>query len=194
MVRNSLVYDQLFKEKHRFTLQVGIETNSVKSKGGSSKRYGYLPDRGETFATPPITYLSYGSETSNSDIVNGASSVVNRKENALSEYMSVVYTYNDLYVINFNGRIDASNRFAQDKNKRFEPTWSVGLKWRIANERFAQDLWWLNNLDFYASYGYQGNAVTTVSPYLIAYDGGIDTRYQDFVLKIKSLPYPDLGW
>lgn len=29
---------------------------------------------------------------------------------------------------------------------------------------------------------------------MIAYDGGIDTRYQDFVLKIKSLPYPDLGW
>lgn len=89
MVRNSLVYDQLFKEKHRLILQVGIETNSVKSKGGANKRYGYLPDRGETFATPPITYLSYGSETSNSDIVNGSSSVVNRKENALSEYMSV---------------------------------------------------------------------------------------------------------
>ena len=32
-VRNSLVFDRLFKDKHRVTLQLGIETNSVKTKG-----------------------------------------------------------------------------------------------------------------------------------------------------------------
>lgn len=194
MVRNSLVYDQLFKNTHRFTFQLGIETNSVKTKGDSNKRYGYLPDRGETFATPPLVYIFQGNETINNEIANGAASVINRRNNSLSEYMSAVYTYNDLYVFNFNGRVDASNRFGQDKNKRFEPTWSAGLKWRMANERFAKKTWWLNNLDLYASWGYQGNAVTAVSPYLIAYDGGLDNRYNEYILKIKSLPYPDLGW
>ena len=55
-VRNSLVYNRLFKEKHRVTLQLGIETNSTETKGETNKRYGYMPDRGESFATPPAIY------------------------------------------------------------------------------------------------------------------------------------------
>lgn len=93
----------------------------------------------------------------NSSYVNGSSKVVNKVDNKLSEYLSAVYTYDDCYVLNFSARLDASNRFGQDKNKRFEPTWSVGAKWRVTNERFASDLWWLNNLELYASYGYQGS-------------------------------------
>lgn len=166
----------------------------MQNKGGYNKRYGYLPDRGETFATPPLIYLERGEEVTNTAIANGAAGVINRKDNALSEYLSAVYNYNDLYILNVNGRVDASNRFGQDKNKRFEPTWSAGVKWRVANEPFARKMDWLNNLDLYASFGYQGNAVTSVSPYLIAYDGGLDNRYNEYVLNIKSLPYPDLGW
>ena len=74
-----------------------------------------------------------------------------------------MYTYDDRYVVNFSGRVDASNRFGQDKNKRFQPTWSAGLKWRITNEEFARKTWWLNPLDLYGFYGYQGNAVSSVS-------------------------------
>lgn len=194
MVRNSLVYDRSFREKHRVTFQLGVETNSIQNKGGYNKRYGYLPDRGETFATPPLIYYERGEAVTNTAIANGAASVVNRKDNALSEYLSAVYNYNDLYILNVNGRVDASNRFGQNKNHRFEPTWSTGIKWRVANEPFIQKLNWLNNLDLYASFGYQGNAVTSVSPYLIAYDGGLDNRYNEYVLNIKSLPYPGLGW
>ena len=63
-----------------------------------------------------------------------------------------------------------------------------------ATERFAKNLWWLNNLDLIASYGSQGNAVETVSPYLIAKDGGVNEYYNAYLLNISSLPYPDLGW
>ena len=38
-VRNSLVYDKLINDKHRVTLQVGIETNSVKTKGETSQKF-----------------------------------------------------------------------------------------------------------------------------------------------------------
>ena len=194
-VRNALVYDRLLQDKHRVTLQLGIETNTTKTEGGNNARWGYLRGRGETFATPPTTYLYLGiNQEDNSSYVNGSSKVVNKVDNKLSEYLSAVYTYDDCYVLNFSARLDASNRFGQDKNKRFEPTWSVGAKWRVTNERFASDLWWLNNLELYASYGYQGNAVSNVSPYLIASNGSLDSYYQSYVLNIKSLPYPNLGW
>lgn len=39
-VRNALVYDRMFKEVHRLTLQLGIETNSTKTRGTTGKRYG----------------------------------------------------------------------------------------------------------------------------------------------------------
>lgn len=195
MVRNSLVYDRLFGDKHKVTLQLGIETNAVKTKGNTLKRYGYLPDRGETFTAPPSFYLDIdGTQKDNSYFVNGEATILNRVDNKLSEYMLAVYTYDDRYVLNFSARLDASNRFAQDKNKRFEPTWSIGAKWRVARESFALGLLWLDNLDLYGSCGYQGNAVSSVSPYLLATDGGFDESYKDYVLLVKSLAYPNLGW
>ena len=155
-----------------------------------------MPDRGESFATPPSSYLDHGDpdyEIDNNNYVRGSFSVVNRVENELSEYASAIYTYDGRYVFNFSGRVDASNRFGQDKNKRFEPTWSAGLKWRVARERIFEGSWWLNNLDIYSSYGYQGNAVSSVSPELIA-TNSYSTLIRAYVLKIKTLPYPDLGW
>ena len=192
-VRNALVYDRMFKDVHRMTLQLGIETNSTKTRGSTGKRYGYLRDRGETFVKLPMTYIYLGDPVDN-DLAQGEATVLNKIDNKLSEYVSAVYAYDNRYVLNVSARLDASNRFGQDKNKRFEPTWSVGAKWRVASENFARDLWWLNNLDLIASYGYQGNAVETVSPYLIAEQGGVNEYYNDYVLNVKSLPYSDLGW
>ena len=192
--RNSLIFDRMFKDKHRLTVQLGIETNSVKTTGTSNTRYGYMPDKGKTFVIPPYYYYNYlGEEFDNTTYCIGTRSDIDRQNNELSEYGSLVYTFNDRYVLNASGRVDASNRFGQDKNKRFEPTWSIGAKWRATQENFLQGKWWLNNLDLYASFGYQGNAVTTVSPELIGQHQYIDA-YKNFGYSISSLPYPDLGW
>lgn len=153
-----------------------------------------MPDRGESFATPPATYYwDMSIERDNKDVVSGEHSIVNRIENSLSEFATAVYTYDNRYVLNFSARLDASNRFGQDKNKRFQPTWSAGFKWNVASEPFVAASWWLNNLDIYTSYGYQGNAVSSVSPELITTEKYLD-HYGAYGLEIKSLPYPDLGW
>ena len=195
-VRNALVYDHMFEDIHRLTLQLGVETNSSKTRGTTSKRYGYLKDRGETFIKLPLTYsdLAWEGDLLDNDLAQGEAMVLNKIDNKLSEYISAVYTYDGRYVLNASARLDASNRFGQDKNKRIAPTWSVGVKWRVAAERFAKNLWWLNNLDLIASYGFQGNAIESVSPYLIAKDGGVNEYYNAYLLNISSLPYPDLGW
>ena len=194
-VRNALVFDKLIKDVHRLTAQVGIETNAVKTRGNTMKRYGYLRDRGETFVNLPIQYMDLiWNELEENPLVRGGANVLNKVNNKLSEYAILAYTFDNRYVVNLNARLDASNRFGQDKNNRFEPTWSVGAKWRVASEKFARDISWLNNLDLIASYGFQGNSVETVSPYLIAKDSGINEYYNDYILTISSLPYPDLGW
>ena len=97
--------------------------------------------------------------------------------------------------MNFNARLDASNRFGQDENKKFNPSLSIGVKWRIGNEPFmAWASSWYDMFDISFSYGWRGNAVESVSPYLIAKDGGLNKYFQQYTLKMVSLPYPDLGW
>ena len=132
-------------------------------------------------------------ERDNQDVVSGEHTIVNRVENSLSEFATAVYTYDSRYVLNFSARLDASNRFGQDKNKQFQPTWSAGFKWHVASEPFWSASWWLNNLDIYCPYGYQGNAVSNVGLELIAAEKFLN-HYGAYGLEIKSLPYPNLGW
>lgn len=194
--RNSVIYHKLFAAKHTVTAQLGVEARSNQMRGSLDTRYGYLAYRGEQYAPVPRTpalITNTGAENLH-EAMRANSYITNTKHNFLSEYMSAVYGYDSRYVVNFNARLDASNRFGQDQNKKFAPTWSVGAKWRAANEPFFQQPYWLGMLDFYGSYGYQGNAVESVSPFLIATDGGLSPYFNQYILTIRSLPYPDLGW
>lgn len=194
--RNSLVYNRFFGTRHNITLQGGIEARSNLLESNKSTRYGYLRYRGETYAPVPLkpALITNTNATELNDLMRLNSNIVNQQSNYLSEYFTAVYSYDSRYIFNFNSRLDASNRFGQDKNKRFQPTWSVGARWNVANENFLSSAKWMNAFNLSASYGYQGNAVEAVSPYLIATDGGLSNLFKQYVLNIKSLPYPDLGW
>ena len=196
--RNSLTYSKTFQDKHNITLQLGIEVTSNKITGSSSVNYGYLRDRGETFASLPHTYVPYYSTVDDEnplyESMRISKKVTNQTNNYVSEYFTGIYSYDSRYIVNFNSRLDASNRFGQDPDKKFRPTWSVGIKWRLGNEPFSAKWTWLNNFDLSASYGFQGNSVEGVSPYLIAADGGFSSYLKQYTLNIQYLPYDDLGW
>lgn len=199
LMRHSLVFDHLFHSDHRVTAQAGFEVNSAKINGIYNTQNGYLYDRGESFASLPLSYNYQGNATNiyENELIRNAvlnQKVIDRENNFASVYASAIYSYKNKYVFNFNGRQDASNRFGQDEKKKFIPIWSVAGKWHIANEVFTQNIKWLDAFNLYASYGVQGNAVQDISPYLIAGFGGIDPYYGQSILGIRSLPYPGLGW
>lgn len=200
MLRGSVDYNRIFNGIHRLMLQLGAEVNSRSTNGAADTRYGYLYYRGETFAPIPrqLTPVE-GAATPNPDALfeamRLAARMVTTKDNKMSQYFTAIYGFRERYIMNFNARLDASNRFGQDQNKKFNPSWSMGLKWRVGNEAWMD--WaaeWLYMLDLSASYGWRGNAVQQVSPYMIASDAGLHQYYQDYTLNIKSLPYPNLGW
>jgi len=197
--RHSIVYTTTLAEKHNLTFNLGLQLTSNKMDSNAAARYGYLYYRGEGFANVPIDWTAAPGLNRNPynlhETMDNSAKVVNTISNAVSEYMTAVYSFADRYVINLNARMDASNRFGQDENHKFNPTFSAGLKWRIGNEPWMQ--WarsWYDMFDLSFSYGWRGNAVDAVSPYLIAKDGGLHTYFNQYVLTIKSLPYPDLGW
>lgn len=197
--RTSLVYDKVFGVQHKLIANIGFEVNSTNMEGSANMRYGYLYYRGEKFATVPksVTAVDGLRENTNDlhENMRAGSTVTTTTSNTLSEYLTLVYSYQQRYVLNFNARLDASNRFGQDENKKFNPSWSLGMKWRIGNEPFmAWASSWYDMFDVSFSYGWRGNAVQAVSPYMIASDGGLDSYFQQYTLKLKSLPYPNLGW
>lgn len=65
------------------------------------------------------------------------------------------YGFDDKYYFSASFRRDASSRFHEDN--RWGNFWSVGASWRISQEKFMQNIDWINNLTLKASYGVQGN-------------------------------------
>lgn len=74
----------------------------------------------------------------------------------LSFFGHADYTLMGKYIFDASIRADASSRFG--KNVRWAPFWAVGALWKIKKEDFMRSVRWLDDLNFKASYGTQGNA------------------------------------
>lgn len=194
--RNSLNYVKNFGS-HLITVMVGQECKSSQYDGLSQSMYGYLPDRGKTIMTPPATTQDGNGELSENSLYKQMNqSITDKTSNYLSFYGTMSYTYDERYVLNASVRADASNRFGQDKSARYQPVWSVGLRWNVGREHFLEEQNILSDLSLRASYGYQGNVVETAGPDLIAYipSNGLSELTGEYLMMIRSLPNPTLRW
>ena len=69
----------------------------------------------------------------------------------------VNYSYDNKYLLEFNGRYDGSYKFSKDARFGFFP--SVSAAWRISEENFLNNSEVINNLKIRASYGELGSDV-----------------------------------
>lgn len=84
-----------------------------------------------------------------------------------SLYGNFTYAYKNKYILSGSARIDQSNLFGTDPKYRYKPFWSVGGKWRVAQEDFF-DVSLIDKLDFRISYGINGNISNKNGPFNIA--------------------------
>jgi TonB-linked SusC/RagA family outer membrane protein len=196
--RNSISYSKVFHTKHVVSFMLGQEMQSTRYTGYTVTNFGYLRDRGKSFATLPATYLS-------SNIVNPLLSaskpaIVDNLSNNVGVYLTGSYSYDNRYVFNASVRTDRSNRFGQFTNEKFNPVYAGGVRWNIANEKWFHQTNWLTTLSTRASVGYQRNIAAGVSPDLIVKTptNGTGTAVDPFTgdnwLTTSSLPYGDLRW
>src|SRR5574344_2524712 len=59
---------------------------------------------------------------------------------------------------------------------RGKPLWSVGAGWLIHNEKFMEDLKWINFLKLRASYGVTGNIYQGATSYMTATSGDLNSN------------------
>lgn len=198
--RAQLTYNLMFgsERQHVINAMAGYEVRSNQYDGLTDVEWGYFPERGMG-----ISY-EYDTSTSGNVAQNGQNSSLEKhtasrtktKSNTVSEYLTLVYGYKNRYVLNFNARMDASNRFGQYTNHKWSPVWSVSARWKVNDEKFLENVKWIDDMSIRASYGEQGNVPTSVSPYLVAkYMTPTINRYSgEYQLGISHYPYPDLKW
>ena len=197
-----LAFSKEFNENHRLNAMLGMEVRSSKGSSEGNTVWGYVPERGEILVSPtlPENFKPIGSDVAIgwgalSQLYNGGWSKTSTLTNYLSFYATLAYSLKNRYVFNMNVRSDASNRFGQDVNKQFDPTWSFGVSWKMAQEPFMiKYLPWLDQFNIRATYGIQGNVVNSLSPEMIVRYQGLHTSYNEYYLTISSLPNNLLKW
>ncbi len=105
------------------------------------------------------------------------------------------YDYSDRFVVNFSARYDGSSRFAEGRKWGFFP--SVGVAWKMSNEKFLKDSKIFNNVKWRASFGETGNnqfgSYRSLSPARLAsaiFNGTVLTTGAT----IERLANQDLTW
>lgn len=179
-------------EYHQLTANLIGELSSSHYRGFAITRRGYLPDRGLMFdIIDPGAFPDYDIWLSQEPSARGV--MTDNLTRLVGLIGSVSYTYKDAFILNANARIDGSNKFGDESNKRLNPIWSVSGRWNMEEDIF-KNVYWINHMALKASFGYQGNMSAQESPRLIIKKMGTDKYFKEYYSKIQNYPNPNLKW
>ncbi|TXJ24871.1 MAG: SusC/RagA family TonB-linked outer membrane protein [Chitinophagaceae bacterium] len=180
---------------HHLVLLAGTESRETTNQWDFSRKYGYNPET-NTFNTVvdyktlfPLNPNFFSNlRVPNVDMLSGS---VNRY---VSYFINAANTFDNKYILSGSARVDGSNFFGVDANKRIVPLWSMGLAWNVSNEKFYQ-IRWLPFLKLRATYGYNGNTNNMASSYVQAKTENPDLNLIPVSFStITAPPNPQLKW
>ncbi|QNR87263.1 TonB-dependent receptor [Pedobacter riviphilus] len=135
-------YEQTFAKKHYFKIMTGIGSERYRFEWNSVMRNNLI-----STATPVLSLATDPNPTYGAD---GGEYALN------SAFTRINYSYDNKYLLELNGRMDATSRFPVNDRVGYFPSLSAG--WRISEEGFFSGL--KNVIDdakFRVSYGSLGN-------------------------------------
>ncbi len=177
-------------EQHNINASGGFEVSSAHYNGLSAVYRGYYPDRGKMFvnninAEEWPDYAAWAT--------NNTPTIKDDLSNMVSGYLTLSYSYHNYFTLNVNGRTDGSNRFGDNSNDKFLPIWSVSGNYNFSEHSFFKRDW-INYLSLKASFGYQGNMLSSVSPVLLMQKNPFDSYYGEMTSTVHQVPNPNLKW
>ena len=179
-------------QKHLINAAMGVEISSNKYKGLQRTNRGYIPERGKIFTSiDHNTYPAYAEWALTDKTARGT--MTDNITNEVSGYLTLSYTYNNIYTFNFNARADASNKFGSRSNERLLPVWSVSGTWDMKANVF-KNVVWVDVFSPRASFGYQGNMLDSQTPELIIEKGDMNEYFEEYMSTITHYPNPNLRW
>ncbi len=172
--------------KHRMNALVGYSYQYYKYERNYAYNYDFPNDFFQWNNLGIGTYLKSGRA--------GMGSEAN--ENTLIGFFGrVSYAYDNRYNVLVSVRREGSSKFGD--NNKWGTFPSVSLGWTISNEKFMEDLTWLNNLKLRAGFGITG--VIPNDPYMSLTRYSYSVYYKDGDewkqgLKPDANPNPNLKW
>ena len=177
------------EEKHNINGALGYEMSSSRYKGYQNTSRGYYADRGKNFTS--VGASDYSKYTA--WVMNNQPKITDNLTNLIGAYLTLIYSYRNLFSLNANMRYDGSNKFGSRSNEKLLPVWAVSSSFNLA-ELPALSADWLNFLAIKMSYGYQGNMLDGQTPVLLLKNNPRDSYYNKFTSSVASYPNPELNW
>lgn len=148
---------------HQLSILAGSELRSAKTTGDRHRLFGYN-DRTLTFEHVDQSKQHPVLNAFAPQFVSDNTGLVNRTTNFVSFYLNSSYTFKRRFSLSLSGRRDASNLFGLKTNQQWNPFWSIGFSWNIADESFLKNNSAFSRLRFRATHGHTGN----ISPSMVA--------------------------
>ncbi len=150
---NAIVTYNFEKKRHRGDAMIGMELNREDDTWFSGKKYDYM------ILNPDYMWPNAGVGEAEAYGGGGGYTLV-------SYFGKFNYNYGDRYLASLTMRYDGSSRFGRNNRYGLFPSISAG--WRIKEEKFLQDVSWLDNLKLRASWGQTGNQeISNIARYTI---------------------------
>ena len=115
-------------------------------------------------------------------------------ERYVSWFGTASLSYRDLYNLFYSMRLDQTNMLVNASKFRNNPSWSVGGKWNISNEKFFPENSIVSSLALRASYGLSGNIDKSTTPDMVGEFGKEYSVSSLNILEVKNPANPSLGW
>lgn len=179
--RFTLNYSKIFKDLHQLFAGIGVTVNEDRSESYSIVGEGISVDNMD-FLGMANQYMKDGRPDGSESISRGIGALFNLN-----------YTYDRRYFIDLNGKYDGSSQFGA--NNHFAPFWSTGIGWNIQNEKFMENVSWINIARLRASYGITGSQNFASYLSIRSYQdfGGISTQNW-YGVYLMAYGNPDLQW
>jgi TonB-linked SusC/RagA family outer membrane protein len=184
----------LIDAENQWNAILGAEiSQSITRSVSSPTTYGYDKSNDSYQNVNYVDYFPNNPNIYNSSQIPGGPSFYKFTDRYISYYGNLSYTYKGLYTFTGSGRIDKSNLFGVETNRKSVPLYSLGVLWDLAREKFFK-ISWLPIIRLRATYGLNGNvnksatAVTTLNEL---------SNNQYFGLPFAQVVYPgnpDLRW
>ncbi len=189
--RNSLNYSRAFGSDHELNVLVGQQLKYTDRQNFNNTGYGYQYQNG---GVPFVDYRILKETIEKNFPYYGMDREYDR---FAAFYATAQYTYLKRYDLSVTGRYDGSNRMGQSTQARWLPTWTVSGAWNIDEEKFMQDIKWMDFLKIRGSYGLTANLGPADNSTVVLKNVITNRPYSDeteSVIRIQDLQNSGLTW
>ena len=166
--RGMLNVDKNWNENHIFNAIAGIEVAQNYLIRKSDQYYGFNENsltnnfKVNFLDRVPLLFGDPDVGLTTSQIPYDANGITDFRIRTLSSFANMAYTYRNKYTFSGSIRQDLNSEFGMGSNKGGTPFYSFGGKWDVSKESFFK-LFWLPELSFRATFGYNGNVNPSTS-------------------------------